>query len=129
MNECEESVCGPGSRVSYVFLAPQPHSLEAYAAERARIGAFLRSQAPADVELHFDPPTVERIGPVTIYESRRRQTLKDGTTHTAISMSLHASAVQIDAISSSSLPRAAEGNMATFRAMIVIWMAMQAEKK
>ncbi|MFM9938390.1 MAG: hypothetical protein ACKVP7_02700 [Hyphomicrobiaceae bacterium] len=128
MNDCEEAACGPGSKVSYIFFGPQPHSFDAYKTERSKVEAFMRSQIPAGIKITFDPPTVQKVGPVTIYEARRTQTAPDGSTHVAISTSFNSDSMQIDLISSSAIPKAAEGNTRTFQSMIVIWMAIQADK-
>ena len=129
MNECEESSCLPGSKVSYILSGPEPHSFEAYIVARTKVEAAVRAQLPTGSALRFEAPTVVRLGPVTIYESRRHQTLPDGSAKITISQSLHSNQVQIDVISSSDTLKAADGNAATFRAMMVIWMAVQGDKR
>lgn len=128
MNECRETACGPGAKVSYVFLEPEPHSLEAFRAERAWLAEQLKAQLPAGTVLTFNPPTVEKIGPVVIYESKRQQQDPDGTVTIVVSQTLRSDNHRVDLISSSTLPRVAEGNARTFGALIVIWMAVEADK-
>ena len=51
----------------------------------------------------------------------------DGAILTTISQSLRTDSARVDLISSSPLPRAAEGNARTFRSLFVIRMAIDAD--
>lgn len=125
LNECEEAACGPGSKVAYRVLAPGPHALAAFSAERAQFEALVRAQLPAATDFIFEPPAMSQRGPLTIYEARGYGRLSDGTSEMIVSRRLHTAAARIDLVSASPFPKAAEGNADVFQSMLVIWLLLQ----
>ena len=125
VSECEEPACGPGSKVSYIVVKAQPHSLEAYKSARDQMAAYMRREAPEGMTFEFDAPTLHTIGDVTVYEARRVQTSADGSRVVVVSKSMFYGDNQVDLVSSSSFPKVAEGNARVFEALILAAMALR----
>lgn len=130
MNVCEVAMCVPGSRVSYIFAAGDPHpSFERYMDERAKLEEALRSRAPAGSTIDFDPPeqTTDQI--FTVFKARRVATLTDGSKFFVLSQRIHCARFTVDIVSSSTDKKAAETNMAMFALPIMLLSQRSEEPK
>jgi hypothetical protein len=115
MNVCEASVCTPGSKVSYLFLPPDPEpSLEKYRAERARVAEALRKRAAPGTALIFAPIERTKDKAFTIFKANREESYPDGRRIYVLNWRFHGAHATGEIISSSRSKRAAEQNLALF---------------
>jgi hypothetical protein len=115
MNICNNSSCGLGSKVSYVFAAPKPGmTFGEYKAQRSIIEKELKARLPAQAGFKVRPPTQEKGKLLTTFESRRTLTMPDGEKQVTISRLLLTKTMSIELIGSGTDEKQIEMNLALF---------------
>jgi hypothetical protein len=112
---CASSTCEPGSKVSYVVMAPRKgYSFEQYKEEREKIAEVLRKMAPAGTRIEFAEPEKSEDKVFRIFKAKRVQTSPDGKKTVFLSRLVMSDKVTFDFISSASSLKKAEEQLAPF---------------
>jgi hypothetical protein len=121
MNICEAEACTPGSKVSYVFYAPNPEpSFDQYLAERARIADALKRSAAPGTTLTFDPPEQTKDPLFTFFKARRVDTFPNGSKQYVLSERFYSPHMTVEIISSSPDEKAAKSNRDLFTLALML---------
>src|SRR5262245_52433703 len=123
MNICEAAACTPGSKVSYLFLPPNPSpSFEKYRAERARIAEVLKKRAPPGTTITVAPIQQTREKVFTIFKANREEAYPDGRRMYFLNWRFHGAHMTGEVISSSPSRKVAEQNFALFAIPVLTLM-------
>jgi hypothetical protein len=126
MNVCEAAMCTPGSKVSYLFLPPDPApSFEKYQADRATIAEALRKRAAPGTALVFTPIERTKDKAFTIFKANREESYPDGRRMYFLNWRVHGAYATGEIISSSPSKKAAEQNLALFAIPVMMTLMKQ----
>jgi hypothetical protein len=115
MHVCANSLCEPGSKISYIVMPPRKdYSFEQYKEEREKIARVLKKMAPAGTRIDFSEPEKSEDKLFRIFKSKREQIASDGKPTAFLSWLVMTDKVGFDFISSASTPKKAEEQLAPF---------------
>jgi hypothetical protein len=123
MNTCEDATCTPGSKVSYLFLPPNPSpSFEQYRAERAMIAEALKKRAAPGTTITFAPIEQTKDKVLTTFKANREEAYPDGRKMYFLNWRFHGAHMTGEIISSSPSKKAAEQNLALFSIPVLAFL-------
>ena len=122
MNVCQVENCVAGSKVSYVFYAPEETpDFEIFKLSQQRTVEAMQSRLPEGAAITLDPPEQSQEDFMTVFSATRELRAASGEVLVTQSRQYHTKDVIIAVISSSTDRRQADANGMLFAVGLLAW--------